>query len=107
MTSLLEKPRGQEISIYDIEFIGLMEEINKRIGKFGKGDRLKINSWIECLMAPTKNIEWKKNRNLYAIVLIDSLINNKLNEPFNKFPKGNKELPLLSVTSPIMAALPL
>ena len=98
MTSLLEKPREQEISIYDIEFIGLMEEINNRIGKFGKGERLKINSWIECLMAPTKNIEWKKNRNLYAIVLIDSLINNKLNEPFNKFPKGNKELPLLSVT---------
>ena len=98
MTSLLEGPKGQEISIYDIEFIGLMEEINKRIDKFCKGDRLKINSWIECLMAPTKNIEWKKNRNLYAIVLIDSLINHKLNEPFNKFPKGNKELPLLSVT---------
>ena len=56
MTSLLEKPREQEISIYDIEFIGLMEEINNRIGKFGKGERLKINSWIECLMAPTKNI---------------------------------------------------
>ena len=98
MSAQVEVVNGQEISLYDIEFLGLMNEINSRIDTFPKGERLKINAWIDCLMVPIKNVQWKKNRNLYAIILIDSLINHKLNEPFNKFPKENKELPWLSVT---------
>ena len=98
MSAQVEIINGQEISLYDIEFLGLMNEIHSRINSFPKGERLKINAWIDCLMVPIKNVQWKKNRNLYAIILIDSLINHKLNEPFNKFPKENKELPWLSVT---------
>ncbi len=43
----------------------------------------------------TDNDDWKKNRNLHAILILDMVLNNKIVEPYNKFPGGN-ELPLLS-----------
>ena len=55
---------------------------------------LKINSWAKKLCIPTINIEFKKNRNLYAIKLLDNVCNGKLEEPFTKFAK-DKEIKLL------------
>lgn len=43
----------------------------------------------------TENDDWKKNRNLHAILILDMVLNNKIVEPYNKFPVSN-ELPLLS-----------
>lgn len=43
----------------------------------------------------TNNIDWKKNRNLHAILILDMVLNNKIEEPYNKFPTNN-EIPLLS-----------
>lgn len=43
----------------------------------------------------TDNDDWKKNRNLHAIRMLDMVLNNKIGEPYNKFPADN-ELPLLS-----------
>ena len=45
---------------------------------------------------PTENLEWKKNRNLHSILLLDMIVNNRLEEPFDKFPKEDEQLPLLS-----------
>lgn len=42
----------------------------------------------------TNNIDWKKNRNLHAILILDMVLNNKIEEPYNKYP--TTELPLLS-----------
>ena len=37
----------------------------------------------------TNNKEWKKNRNLHAICLLDMVLNNKFEAPYNKFsPEG-------------------
>jgi hypothetical protein len=80
---------------YDAEFVNLMLEIQNLIENFSKSDKLKINSWAKILCVPTKNIEFKKNRNLYAIKLLDNVYNGKLDEPFIKFVKGN-ELKLLN-----------
>ena len=79
---------------YDREFISLMLNVQNLIENFSKSDKLKINSWAKVLCIPTPNIEFKKNRNLYAIKLLDNVLNNKLESPFNKFAK-NKELPTL------------
>ena len=76
---------------FDAEFVHLMLEIQNLIINFCKSDKLKINSWAKILCAPTVNIEFKKNRNLYAIQLLDNVLNGKLEEPFNKFAK-DKEL---------------
>ena len=79
---------------YDAEFVKLMLEVQKLIENFSKSDKLKINSWAKKLCVPTMNNEFKKNRNLYAIKLLDNVINGKLEDPFTKFAK-EKEIKLL------------
>jgi len=83
-------------SKYDNEFIGLLNEIGIRLQKFDKCDNLKIKSWINLLMMPTKSNMDKKNRNLYAILLINQMVNGKLEEPFVKFANNAKDLKQLS-----------
>ena len=75
---------------YDAEFVNLMLDIQNLIENYSKSDKLKINSWAKILCVPTINIEFKKNRNLYAIKLLDNVINGKLEEPFDKFAKDNE-----------------
>ena len=79
---------------YDAEFVKLMVEVQNLIDDFCKSDKLKINSWAKKLCIPTINIEFKKNRNLYAIKLLDNVCNGKLEEPYTKFAK-DKEIKLL------------
>lgn len=88
----------KSIDKYDKEFVGLMLEIDKRVEDYPKSQKMKINSWVRTLCFPTNNISWKKNRNLYTILLLDNIINNKLENPFNKFCKDNEELPVLNPT---------
>ena len=83
-------------SKYDNEFIGLLNEIGIRLQKFNKCDNLKIKSWINLLMMPCKSNMDKKNRNLYAILLINQMVNGKLEEPFIKFANTTNDLKILS-----------
>ena len=83
-------------SKYDNEFIGLLNEIGIRFQKFDKCDTLKIKSWINILMMPCKSNIDKKNRNLYAILLINQMVNGKLEEPFIKFANSTNDLQQLS-----------
>ena len=83
-------------SKYDNEFIGLLNEIAIRFDKFNKCDILKIKSWINLLMMPCKSDVDKKNRNLYAILLINQMVNGKLDEPFIKFANSYNDLKQLS-----------
>ena len=80
---------------YDKEFVNLMIEIQNRIEDFPKANKLKINSWAKSLCLPTNNISWKKNRNLYALKLLDNILNNKLEKPFTKFADEGEKLPML------------
>ncbi len=88
----------QSIDKYDKEFIVLMIEIDKRIQNYTKSQKLKIDSWIRTLCFPTNILSWKKNRNLYTILLLDNIINNKLESPFDKFCDESFELPTLNPT---------
>ena len=71
---------------YDKEFISLMLTIEKRSDVLNKYDKLRIKSWCKKLCQVTNNIEWKKNRNLHAICILDSILNEHFEEPYNKFP---------------------
>ena len=71
---------------YDKEFISLMITIEKRSEKLNKHDKLRIKNWCKKLCQVTNNIEWKKNRNLHAICILDAILNEKFEEPYNKFP---------------------
>jgi len=80
---------------YDREFISLMIDIEKRSEVLNKYDKLRIKNWCKKLCQITKNIEWKKNRNLHAICILDSILNEHFEEPYNKFPpEGN--VPILN-----------
>jgi len=82
---------------YDREFIALITDIEQRCRKLEKHDKLRIESWCKKLCQVTNNIEWKKNRNLHAISLLDMILNNRFEEPYNKFaPEG--PIPVLSKT---------
>jgi len=60
-----------------------------------KHTKIRIESWCKKLCQIINNINWKKTRNLYAIYLLDMIINDRYEEPFTKFaPEGN--LPYLS-----------
>ena len=71
---------------YDREFISLMITIEKKSEKLKKHDKLRIKNWCKKLCQVTNNIEWKKNRNLHAICILDSILNEHFEEPYNKFP---------------------
>ena len=82
---------------YDREFISLMITIEKKSEILNKYDKLRIKNWCKKLCQVTNNIEWKKNRNLHAICLMDMILNNRFEEPYNKFaPDG--PIPILSKT---------
>ena len=83
-------------SKYDNEFIGLLNEIDKRLPNFSKHDKLKIKSWINILTIPYDTNETKKNRNLYGIKLINQMINGRLEEPFIRHANGVNDLKWLS-----------
>ena len=71
---------------YDKEFISLMVTIEHRSEALNKYDKLRIKSWCKKLCQVTNNVEWKKNRNLHAICILDSVLNEHFEEPYNKFP---------------------
>ena len=71
---------------YDREFISLMITIEKKSEKLKKHDKLRIKNWCKKLCQVTNNVEWKKNRNLHAICILDSILNEHFEEPYNKFP---------------------
>ena len=82
---------------YDREFIALITDIEQRCRKLDKHDKLRIESWCKKLCQVTNNIKKKKNRNLHAISLLDMILNNRFEEPYNKFaPEG--PIPVLSKT---------
>ena len=71
---------------YDREFISLMITIEKKSEILNKYDKLSIKNWCKKLCQVTNNTEWKKNRNLHAICILDAILNNHFEEPYNKFP---------------------
>ena len=82
---------------YDKEFISLMLTIEKRSEILNKYDKLRIKSWCKKLCQVTNNVEWKKNRNLHAKCILDSILNEHFEEPYNKFPPEGS-VPILNKT---------
>ena len=83
------------LDVYDKEYISLITDIENLSHSLDKYTKLRIESWCRKFSQVTNNIEWKKNRNLHAISLLDMLINNRFEEPYNKFPPDGP-LPILS-----------
>ena len=61
-----------------------------------KHAKIRIRAWCKKLCQITTNIIWKKNRNLHALSLLDMILNERFEEPYNKFPPDGP-LPFLSL----------
>ena len=62
-----------------------------------KHSKIRIQTWCKKFCQITNNINWKKNRNLHALNLLDMILNDHFEEPYNKFPPEGP-LPFLSVS---------
>ena len=62
-----------------------------------KHTEIRIQTWCKKFCQITNNINWKKNRNLHALNLLDMILNEHFEEPYNKFPPEGP-LPFLSVS---------
>jgi hypothetical protein len=71
---------------FDKELVNLLLEIEKQTQKLNKHDQLRVKAWCKKLCQVTNNTEWKKNRNLHAICLLDNVLNEHFESPYNKFP---------------------
>ena len=83
---------------YDDEFSFLISEIEKRAKALNKYDKIRIKRWCVKLKEIDINDQWKKNRNLHAICLLDNLLNSQFEEPYSKFPP-ERELSTLNKTN--------
>ena len=54
--------KDEHSNLYDIEFLGLLKEINKRLDKYSKNDIMKIQSWIKYFMLPVETLKGKKKQ---------------------------------------------
>ena len=78
----------------DKEFVVYMLEIDKRYSNFRKPQQIKIEQWSKKLCQAAPNIPWKLNRNRYALLLLDQILNNELKPPFSSIPPY-QELPMI------------
>jgi len=62
-----------------------------------KPNRIRVINWCKKFAQVANNLEWRKNRNLHAIYLLDMLINKRLEEPYSRLPDDGP-LPILSKT---------
>ena len=89
-----------------------MLEIESRYKQFAKHDKIRIENWViiitlyllnqsKILCQVTSNIVWKRNRNLYTMLLLDQILNNRLETPYLTGPPdgGSNGLPILSKTN--------
>jgi len=61
-------------------------EIENNYTDFNKHQKIRIEQWCKKLCEATTNTLWKKSRNLYAMLLLDQVLNGKLDKPFNRLP---------------------
>ena len=61
-------------------------EIDEQKLRFRKHEKIRIDQWVKKLKQVTTNPVWKRNRNLYADLLLEMIYNNNLEAPFSQIP---------------------
>lgn len=70
----------------DRQLSQILEQVRIRAGSLNTGHRIIVEKWVLKLMEQQSHLEWKKNRNLYGVYLLDMLMKRTLDDPFNKRP---------------------
>lgn len=71
----------------DTAFYKILQEIEKAYLVLPKNMRIRVEKWVEKLVAASSsNISWKKSRNGYIKALLKMILSRNLTEPFNSLP---------------------
>lgn len=80
-----EELKSQVNAKLDEEFVYYMLQIESRYASFNKHEKIRIEQWVrprliqaKKLCQVTANVVWKKNRNLYAMLLLDMVLKERL-----------------------------
>jgi hypothetical protein len=83
---------GEEDNI-DRAFFHCLKEIEISYTSLPKILRLRIEKWVEKFITVGYNLVWKKNRNMYAKLLLSMIISKSLSDPFHCSPAEGDPLP--------------
>jgi len=89
---MLQRPPSadpNQISRLDEEFKRIIKEIARRTHRFSPHDKVRVEQWCRKLCQGSMNNIWKQNRNIYALMLFDCVLQNNLREPFTNMPADN------------------
>ena len=79
-----------KIKKIDVNFDKLIKEINYILKKrkLRKHLMIRIDKWIDKLVdeKEANNLQWKRNRNKHARLLLQMILNHNIEEPFTKMP---------------------
>lgn len=84
--------KGEEQNI-DRAFFHCLKEIEISYTSLPKILRLRIEKWVEKFTTVGFNTVWKKNRNMYAKLLLSMIISKNLTDPFHISPVEGQPLP--------------
>lgn len=70
----------------DASFLRVIQEIEKSYKELSRPIRIRVEKWLEKLVSTGSNVMWKKQRNMYATLLLDMVAKKRLTEPFNLLP---------------------
>lgn len=80
----------------DKTYITTLREIERLYATMSKPIRIRIERWITKLNGVGRTYEWRKNRNIYAKLLLNMIIVKNLTAPFNA-PPPDEPLPPIPV----------
>ncbi|KAK9821029.1 hypothetical protein WJX74_003279 [Apatococcus lobatus] len=70
----------------DSSFAKIAMEANQRRDLLNRQSAHRIKQWLDKLSEPTGNMIWKRNRNLYGLLLLLQLRAGRLEAPFDRSP---------------------
>lgn len=71
----------------DRVFYSYIKEIQKTYVSLSKTQRIRVEKWIEKLTSTGRNPTWRKHRNMYTKLLLNMIITQNLEDPFNVPPE--------------------
>jgi len=70
----------------DTKFLDLLDSIQECMEGIPKQLEIRIRRWVTKFCEPLSSTEWKRNRDAYAELLLNQLLQGDIRQPFDKLP---------------------
>ncbi|OQR95430.1 hypothetical protein THRCLA_07868, partial [Thraustotheca clavata] len=82
---LLQQQQDESI-VLDDELVCILMEIERIYLHYPKHVQIRIERWVEKVTEPIVNVQWKRNANLYAMLLLEMTRTGNFRPPFDHNP---------------------